>query len=37
MGEFFTIYTLMAFVLGVILAGSVKSIVGQVKGKVSGA
>ena len=37
MGAFFTMYTLIAFLLGVLLSGYAKGLFSQVKGKVSGA
>lgn len=36
MGAFFSIYTLVAFLLGVFFAGTVRGLFSQVKGKVSG-
>lgn len=37
MSDFFTVHSLIAFVLGVLLAGMVRQLFTQVKGKVSGA
>lgn len=35
MSEFFNLYTLIAFVLGVLLSAMVKGLVGQVRSKVA--
>lgn len=37
MGDWFSVQTLVAFILGVLLSAMVKSTFAQVKGKVSGA
>lgn len=36
MGDWFTVHTLIAFVIGVLLANMVKSTFSQVKSKVAG-
>lgn len=37
MSDWFTVHTLIAFILGVLLSAMVKGWVAQVKGKVAGA
>lgn len=36
MGDWFTLQTLVAFILGVLLAATVRGLVSSVKGKVAG-